>query len=360
MLGFAARRLLAASISSTLKTSRARNSFLQATRTALPRIGTVNTENITQMGKKSYYAVARGHVPGIYRTWDDCSAQVQGFKGNRFKGFETESEARQYLQQHGAAAAAIVRGSTTTTHKAASRVLVVPRPSAHQRKATVPAPRHKATAADRLGDLAEQPLPVSSSLEATTAETSTSSVVCGVVELGPRVAPGRTARVQFDGASKRNPGPAALGAVIYDDETGAEVGRVRAYMGDYHTNNQAEYAGFIAGLQAAWEMGYRKVEIQGDSTLIVKQVLGQWRVKNEGLMPYHAVAVAMSKKFDRFTARQVPRAQNSVADALGNQAIDEWRQGNGGRMWTIALAEAAVVGAIGAEVERDRKRQKLL
>lgn len=68
--------------------------------------------------------------------------------------------------------------------------------------------------------------------------------------------------------------------------------------------------------------------------LIVNQVLGLWKVKNEGLMPYHRKAVGLSKKFESFAARQVPRAENAVADALSNQAIDEYRQGVGvGKQW---------------------------
>ena len=313
------------------------------------------------MGKKSFYAVARGHVPGIYRTWGECAAQVQGFSGNVFKGFESESEARRYMERHGAGHAARLRSAAVerpshSTHADRFRPI-----STQQRQYNgyAPAPRMKSTHADRFGDdLAERPLPVRSSLHS--AEQSNAAIAGGFAELGPTVRPGRTARIQFDGASKRNPGPASLGAVVYDDETGAEVGRVRAYMGDYHTNNQAEYAGLIAGLQAAWDMGYTNVDAQGDSTLVVKQVLGQWRVKNEGLMPYHSVAVAMSRKFNKFFARQVPRAQNAVADALGNQAIDEWRQGNGGKVWTLAAARAQLEGAEEATGEQSRKRQRLI
>ena len=150
--------------------------------------------------------------------------------------------------------------------------------------------------------------------------------------------------MQFDGASKRNPGPAAFGAVLYDAETGKEAGAVYSYMGDCHTNNQAEYAGMIAGMQAALDRGYDGIEVQGDSKLVVNQVLGRWQVKNEGLKPYHHVAVALSRKFIKFSAKQVPRAENAVADALGNLAIDNWNSGAVRDVWTIAGAQATLAG----------------
>ncbi|EFN52409.1 hypothetical protein CHLNCDRAFT_13162, partial [Chlorella variabilis] len=123
----------------------------------------------------------------------------------------------------------------------------------------------------------------------------------------------------FDGASKRNPGPAGWGAVLYDEATG--VSRMCQYMGDQHTNNQAEYAGLIAGLQAALELGCRRIPGQGDRTLIIPAVLGDWQVKNEGLRPYHAAATALMHRFASFQARQVRRELNQAADALSNQAI---------------------------------------
>ena len=162
--------------------------------------------------------------------------------------------------------------------------------------------------------------------------------------------------LQFDGASKRNPGPSALGAVLYDTATGAEIARIKQYMGPMFTNNQAEYAGLIAGLTAALELGYDKIQVRGDSTLIINQVLGVWRVKNEGLMPYHALARKLRHQFTVFHARQVPRAQNSVADALGNEAIADHVAGtskDGG--WSLEKARKRVEQVVGDGCDNTRK-----
>jgi ribonuclease HI len=366
MLSLRAARLLAASFKN-LK-SRRPTALPIAPLAAVEPLPNLGKLTLKPMGKKSHYAVVRGRAPGIYRSWDDCAAQVKGFTDNLYKGFTSELEATQYLQQHGV---------TVAIHSGGGSSLPLPqdkknRQQSHQKKInsiTYPTSIEENSLeeeeqyeedereAEEKAKKLDPNFPTETA--ATTSSKRTSTTTSTLKTLVP---PGSTARMQFDGASKRNPGPAALGAVLYDAETGFEVGTVKAYMGDYFTNNQAEYAGLIAGLQAAYDMGYDCIEVQGDSTLIINQVLGTWRVKNEGLMPYHQVAVAMKKKFKTFRAKQVPRAENAVADALGNEAIREWNEGVAEEVWTLEAAKAAVVatenrdGGLG---EPTLKKQKL-
>jgi ribonuclease HI len=363
MLSLRAARLLAASLSSKSKPRKTPTALAIAPLAALEPLPSLDKLSLKPMGKKSHYAVVRGRAPGIYRSWDDCAAQVQGFRDNLYKGFGSELEATRFLEQHGIEVSSnpnvppLGRSSLPTTTADDVR-----RQQATQKNNTLPSINYSNSLEEeeqyeeeeREAEEEAEKLLLSEKvtripLPDTTATTKTATAPTALKTLVP---PGSTARMQFDGASKRNPGPAALGAVLYDAETGFEVGTVKAYMGDYFTNNQAEYAGLIAGLQAAHEMGYDSIEVQGDSTLIVNQVLGTWRVKNEGLMPYHQVAVAMKKKFKLFRAKQVPRAENAVADALGNEAIREWNEGVGGERWTLEKARAAAAGA-GAEKRED-------
>jgi ribonuclease HI len=128
-------------------------------------------------------------------------------------------------------------------------------------------------------------------------------------------------RLFTDGAARGNPGPAGLGLVI-EDATGQRLWGGCRYLG-VATNNQAEYLALIAGLRKAAEWAPRRLEVYMDSELVVRQLNGQYRVKNADLRPLHAQAIALLSAFPEVTIRHVPREQNRGADALANQAIDE-------------------------------------
>ncbi|HEV2785593.1 MAG TPA: reverse transcriptase-like protein [Solirubrobacteraceae bacterium] len=126
--------------------------------------------------------------------------------------------------------------------------------------------------------------------------------------------------VHVDGGARGNPGPAAAGAVIStpDGEVVAEAAEAIGVA----TNNVAEYRGLLLGLQRARELGASEVEVVNDSELIAKQVNGVYKVKHPDMKPLHAAALAALDGFDRWSIRSVPRAQNTGADALVNQALD--------------------------------------
>ena len=126
--------------------------------------------------------------------------------------------------------------------------------------------------------------------------------------------------VYSDGASRGNPGPASMGAVVIDP-TGKVVHEVSEKLG-ITTNNVAEYRGLIAGLEAALALGARLVEVRMDSELLVRQAIGRYKVKNPGLIPLHNRVVGLRSRFDEVVFRHVPREQNKHADALANRALD--------------------------------------
>ena len=122
----------------------------------------------------------------------------------------------------------------------------------------------------------------------------------------------------IDGAARGNPGPAGYGVYMKKD---GEVIEVSGYLG-HTTNNVAEYAGLLDALTTAVSEGAREVEIISDSELLVKQMLGVYRVKHPNLVPMHAEAKVLVRKFARFSIRHTVRAGNKDADRLANLAVD--------------------------------------
>ncbi|MEX1208046.1 MAG: ribonuclease HI family protein [Acidimicrobiia bacterium] len=124
-----------------------------------------------------------------------------------------------------------------------------------------------------------------------------------------------------DGASRGNPGPAAIGFVLLDPAGGTVV--EEGSMIGIATNNVAEYQALIAGLEAARTQGVDDLAVRLDSLLLVRQVNGEFRVKAEGLKPLHRRAVGLLREFARVEVAHVRRHLNSRADALANAAYDE-------------------------------------
>ena len=134
--------------------------------------------------------------------------------------------------------------------------------------------------------------------------------------------------VRTDGAARGNPGPASAGAALFDvarpdarDPRATPDASISDYLG-VQTNNVAEYTGVVRALDLARELGAREVHLLLDSKLIVEQLSGRWRVKDAKLIPLWAAARTTLNGFSRWTATHVPRAQNTVADGLANEAID--------------------------------------
>ena len=145
--------------------------------------------------------------------------------------------------------------------------------------------------------------------------------------------PGLRLIIRTDGAAKGNPGPASSGAVLIDasqpgarDPLATPLATISEYLG-IRTNNVAEYVGVVRALALALELGATEVDLLLDSKLIVEQVNGRWRVKDLKIAPLYGEVRASLARFQRWTANHVPRAQNSAADALANEAIDRVRAG---------------------------------
>jgi len=126
--------------------------------------------------------------------------------------------------------------------------------------------------------------------------------------------------VCIDGASRGNPGNAAIGVVVLQD--GVPLRAFGETIG-VATNNVAEYRAFLRGLEEADSLGARVVRVQSDSELLVRQLSGRYKVRSTALVPLHRRALAAMRRFDRVQIVHVPRELNAAADALANQALDE-------------------------------------
>jgi ribonuclease HI len=129
--------------------------------------------------------------------------------------------------------------------------------------------------------------------------------------------------ISCDGGSRGNPGPAAIGAVVVDPSTvpPRRIATISERIG-VTTNNVAEYRALIAGLRAAAPLGARRVVVNADSQLVVRQLRGEYRVRQAHLRPLFEEAKELLSAYDDVELRHVPRTRNADADALVNAALD--------------------------------------
>ena len=128
------------------------------------------------------------------------------------------------------------------------------------------------------------------------------------------------ARLSTDGGARGNPGPAAYGYVLESDD--GHVLDARGERIGVATNNVAEYRALVAGLGKALELGVTELEVVSDSELLVKQMRGEYKVKNEALQELNREAAELAAGLEKVAYTAVRRAHNELADSLVNEALD--------------------------------------
>ena len=126
--------------------------------------------------------------------------------------------------------------------------------------------------------------------------------------------------IYTDGGARGNPGPAGIGVAIYN-EGKKLLATHKKYIGEA-TNNQAEYQAVVLALEKSLEMKAKQIDFRLDSELVVKQLRGEYKVKNEELAGKVREIFQLSNKFQSISYSHVPREQNKLADKLVNEAID--------------------------------------
>jgi len=147
-----------------------------------------------------------------------------------------------------------------------------------------------------------------------------------------------------DGGSRGNPGPAGLGVVITDATSGALLYEAGHFLGTA-TNNVAEYTALLRGLDAAVSLGIIDIEVRSDSQLMVRQLLGEYRVKSADLKPLFEQAKQGLNQFNAWRAVHVLRDKNKRADELANKAMDARGDVGGQRASTTPPAEPQAANA---------------
>ena len=131
---------------------------------------------------------------------------------------------------------------------------------------------------------------------------------------------GSTLTMYIDGASSGNPGPAGIGIVILDQDA-RQVGKISSYIGR-RTNNFAEYSALVRALKVAIYFKTKVLKIRTDSELVVKQLNGEYRVKNDQIKKLHEEAVKLIRSIQNFKIEHIPRTQNDKADYLAKKAAE--------------------------------------
>ncbi len=129
------------------------------------------------------------------------------------------------------------------------------------------------------------------------------------------------ARLQTDGGARGNPGPAGIGIVLSDSDGNVLDERYEGI--GIATNNVAEYNALIAGLELALEQEITEIEVLLDSALVVAQVKGEWKIRNDRLRTLAVKARSLLNRFESSSLAHVPREQNAEADKLANKGMDE-------------------------------------
>jgi ribonuclease HI len=129
-------------------------------------------------------------------------------------------------------------------------------------------------------------------------------------------------KLQFDGCSKGNPGLAGAGAVIYhfNEECWSDT----FFVGEMYTNNHAEYAGLILGLQQAKLLGIKVLKVEGDSLLVINQMKGLYKCKSANLLELYEKVKELEKHFETIEYEHILRNKNKRADELSNVAIHKY------------------------------------
>jgi ribonuclease HI len=140
----------------------------------------------------------------------------------------------------------------------------------------------------------------------------------------PFTAPAQHLIAHIDGGARGNPGPAGYGVFI-QDEAGRKVAALSEYLG-HQTNNFAEYQGLIGALEYAVAHGPKALRVISDSELMVRQIKGIYKVKNQTLKDLHARAKQLIGELEWFTIEHALREHNREADQLANEAMDKGRK----------------------------------
>lgn len=264
--------------------------------------------------KDAFYVVRKGDVVGIYKSLKDCQNQAGSSVCNPsvsvFKGYGLPKEAEEYLVSHGLKNASYTISASDVKDGIFGDLVACPyqQPASSMVKSFVNDSPPK-----RLPDMM---FPSASSFPPYNKHFKADN--CN--ETRVLSSTGQSCILEFDGASKGNPGLSGAGAVLRAED-GSVLYRLREGVG-IATNNVAEYRAVILGLKFALDKGYKHIRVKGDSKLVCCQIEGVWKTKNQNMADLCQVAKQLKEKFTSFEINHVLREFNAEADVLANRAIN--------------------------------------
>ncbi|XP_070661353.1 uncharacterized protein [Malus domestica] len=289
----------------------------------------------------AFYVVRKGDVIGIYKNFTDCQNQAGSSVCNPsvsvFEGHCLPKEAEEYLVSHGLKNASYTISASDVKDDALfGKLVACPIQPDSPANDSPPKRSHEAVGATAFPNSQTQRKHFKSDIQTEAVANSSS---CDMIGSTPFPISQRrhftpdnhienlgissfcqTCILEFDGASKGNPGLAGAGAVLRAED-GSAVYRLREGVG-IATNNVAEYRAVILGLKYALEKGYKHIRVKGDSKLVCMQVQGLWKTKNQNMADLCEVAKELKDKFMSFEINHVLREYNSEADVQANRAIN--------------------------------------
>ncbi|XP_076954363.1 uncharacterized protein LOC143628752 [Bidens hawaiensis] len=259
--------------------------------------------------KDAFYVVRKGDIVGVYKNFNDFQPLLYGPNVAVFKGYRLPKAGEEYLATNGLSNAIYSIGASDVQSQLFGQLVPCPfqQPSFANGKVGTRNPSDnwtkKKTGSTSTQEGSQRKLPELESF----------------METLPVSAYGCSCILEFDGASKGNPGPSGAGAVLRVID-GSLVYRLREGLG-VATNNVAEYRAVILGLRYALDRGFRHIRVQGDSKLACMQVNGLWKTKTENMTSLCKVAKELKHKFATFQICHVEREFNTEADAQANMGI---------------------------------------
>ncbi|GMI74954.1 hypothetical protein like AT1G24090 [Hibiscus trionum] len=272
--------------------------------------------------KDAFFVVRKGDVVGVFKSFAECQAQVGSSicdpPVSVYKGSSLTKETEKYLSSCGLKNALYTIKAADVKEDLFGALIPCPFQEPASSKSET---SHKDATQKRSRDMLQSEYGGLGSL----GSPAVADPVRKLVKLDPhaevQTAPVgyRSCILEFDGASKGNPGPSGAGAVLKTD-AGTVICKLREGLG-VATNNAAEYRAVILGLKHALRKGYTNIRVRGDSKLVCMQLQGLWKVKHEHMSELHEQAMKLKDKFLSFQINHVLRGLNGEADAEANLAV---------------------------------------
>ncbi|KAF8011474.1 hypothetical protein BT93_J1935 [Corymbia citriodora subsp. variegata] len=280
--------------------------------------------------KNAFYVVRKGDVIGVYKSLSDCQAQLGSSiydpPVSVFKGYCLPKGAEEFLMSHGLKNASYTVNAADLKNNIFGHLVHCPDQQPASFRGSTVKKEYPLQNPQRL---------VKSGLNAVGSPTISpsplrSASLCFVQTAGSSTISPSSVRknfnlenlsciIEFDGASKGNPGQAGAGAVLRTED-GSVFCRLREGVG-IATNNVAEYRAIILGLRYALQKGFNHVQVRGDSKLVCMQIQGLWKTKKQNMADLCKVAKELTDQFSSFEIHHIVREFNSEADAQANLAI---------------------------------------